>query len=328
MQKMIKIIFAFLLISLFFRGLFPILAGIAIVILIIFIIKKILLTNKNMQIPKEFNINKKLIYFIGGGVLILILLGLSIKIIPAGTTGVYDLFGKIRDKEVSSGMHLINPFVRLHKMSIRTEEYTMTIAQGEGRKYSADAITALTKEGLSVDLDITVLYHLLENKASDVFKNVGMTYEEKIIRPQIRAGIREIIAQYDAKAIYSEKRTEAAQKILEYLETTIEPRGIAIEEVLLRNVVLPNELARAIEEKLQAEQSAQKMEFVLEKEIKEAERKRIEARGQRDAQSIINESLTSRYLNYLYIRELKDREGTIYVPINSDSGMPMFKGIQ
>ena len=325
---MIKIIFAFLLISLFFRGLFPILAGIAIVILIIFIIKKILLTNKNMQIPKEFNINKKLIYFIGGGVLILILLGLSIKIIPAGTTGVYDLFGKIRDKEVSSGMHLINPFVRLHKMSIRTEEYTMTIAQGEGRKYSADAITALTKEGLSVDLDITVLYHLLENKASDVFKNVGMTYEEKIIRPQIRAGIREIIAQYDAKAIYSEKRTEAAQKILEYLETTIEPRGIAIEEVLLRNVVLPNELARAIEEKLQAEQSAQKMEFVLEKEIKEAERKRIEARGQRDAQSIINESLTSRYLNYLYIRELKDREGTIYVPINSDSGMPMFKGIQ
>jgi len=284
-----------------------------------------------MPIPNigfKFNSNKKLVYYILGVVVIVIIFALSLKIVPAGVTGVYDLFGKIKDKEVGSGLHLINPFARLHKMSIRTEEYTMTVIQGEGRKYSSDTITALTKEGLSVDLDITVLYHLIENKASDVFKNVGLQYEEKIIRPQIRAGIREIITLYEAKEVYSEKRAEATEKILEYLKENINPRGIAVEEVLLRNVVLPQELARAIEEKLQAEQAAQKMEFVLAKEEKEAERKRIEADGQRDAQKIINESLTSKYLNYLYIQELKDRAGTIYVPISPSTGMPMFKWIE
>ena len=277
-----------------------------------------------MQIPKEFNINKKLIYFIGGGVLILILLGLSIKVIPAGTTGVYDLFGKIRDKEVRSGIHLINPLAKLHNMSIRTEEYTMSIAQGEGKKSGADAITALTKEGLSVDLDITVLYKLIEEKASDVYKTVGTNYEEKIIRPQIRSGIREVIARYDAKAIYSDKRAEAALKILEYLKSTVEPRGIEVEEVLLRHVELPANLKQSIEAKLQAEQEAQRMEFILDKEQQEAERKRIEAAGQRDAQTIINQSLTDRYLQYLYIQNLENREGTIYVPYD----FPLFKGIK
>lgn len=326
MKKIIKIIFAILIASVFFRGLFPILAGIAIIILISFIIKqKINMPIKNMpNINFKFNPSKKLVYYIIAGFIIIILLALSIKVIPAGVTGVYDLFGKIRDKEIRSGIHLINPLARLHKMSIRTEEYTMSIAQGEGRKSLADAITALTKEGLSVDLDITVLYRLMEEKASDVYKNVGMNYEEKIIRPQIRSGIREIIARYDAKAIYSEKRAEAAQNILKYLKTTVEPRGIEVEEVLLRHVELPANLKQAIEEKLQAEQEAQRMKFVLEKEEQEAERKRIEAQGQKDAQAIINQSLTNKYLQYLYIQNLKDREGTIYVPYN----LPLFKGVE
>ena len=318
------------MVSLFSHKLFPFLAGFVIVLLIRFIIKqKINPSKKHMNIPNiKFNPSKKAIIFIPIGVLALMLLILSIKVIPAGTTGVYDLFGKIRANEIRSGFHLINPLAKIHNMSIRTEEYTMTIAQGEGRKHTADAITALTKEGLSVDLDITVLYRLMESKASDVYKNVGMNYEEKIIRPQIRSGIREIIAQYDAKAIYSEKRAEAALNILKYLKTTVEPRGIEVEEVLLRHVELPKNLKQAIEEKLQAEQEAQRMEFVLDKETQEAERKRIEAEGQRDAQKIINQSLTSKYLNYLYIKELENREGTIYVPINPSTGMPMFRGIE
>lgn len=333
-NKIIKIIFALLIASIFIKNLFPLIAGIAIISLIVFIFKKLALNYKTMSIKNISNINfkfnpsKKMIYYISAGFIILILLGLSIKVIPAGTTGVYDLFGKIRDKEVRSGIHLINPLARLHKMTIRTEEYTMSIAQGEGRKSSADAITALTKEGLSVDLDITVLYKLIEEKASDVYKTVGMNYEEKIIRPQIRSGIREVIARYDAKAIYSDKRAEAALKILEYLKSTVEPRGIEVEEVLLRHVELPANLKQAIEEKLQAEQEAQRMEFVLQKEQQEAERKRIEAQGQKDAQSIINQSLTSKYLNYLYITQLEKLDGAIYVPINPNNGMPLFRGVE
>ena len=107
------------------------------------------------------------------------------------------------------------------------------------------------------------------------------------------------------------------------LKADIEPRGIEIETVLLRNVKLPALLTTAIEEKLTAEQEAEKYNFVLQREEKEAERKRIEAKGQRDAQQIINQSLTNQYLQYLYIRELKDREGTIYVPYD----LPLFRGL-
>ncbi|MCU0679196.1 MAG: prohibitin family protein [Planctomycetes bacterium] len=251
----------------------------------------------------------------------------SIQIVDAGETGVYSLFGKVKDEELRSGFHLIIPLAKLTKMSIRTEEYTMSIAQGEGRKAGDDAITSLTKEGLSVDLDLTVLYRLAEEKASDVYRELGLNYDEKVIRPTIRTAIRDAIAQYEAKDIYSDKRNEVAVMIEEGLKKNLDPRGIVVESILLRNVNLPANLAEAIQAKLQAEQEAQKYDFVLQKEKKEKERKVIEAEGQRDAQKIINESLTANYLYYLYIRELKDRQGTIYVPTSPTTGMPLFQNI-
>ncbi|MCK4891939.1 MAG: prohibitin family protein [Candidatus Pacebacteria bacterium] len=261
-------------------------------------------------------------------ILFLIVLMNSIVIIPAGETGVYHLFGKVKDAEIKSGLHIVNPLAQITKLSIRTEQYTMSIVQGEGEKIGDDSIDALTSEGLTVKLDITVFYHLVEDSSSDVFKELGINYQEKIIRPEIRSAIREVVAGYDSKSIYSDKRDEIINTIRQKMTDNIEPRGIAIEQVLLRNVILPAKLDASIQEKLQAQQESQRYDFILEKEKKEAERKRIEAEGQRDAQKTINESLTAEYLNYMYIRELKDREGTIYVPTNPDNGMPMFKGIQ
>ncbi|MCG2695531.1 prohibitin family protein [Candidatus Parcubacteria bacterium] len=249
----------------------------------------------------------------------------SVIIVDAGETGVYSLFGKVKDNELSSGFHLVIPLAKVTKMSIRTEEYTMSIAQGEGKKYSADAITSLTKEGLSVDLDMTVLYRLQEDKATDVYRELGLNFDEKIIRPTIRTSIRDVIAQYEAKDIYSAKREEAAFQIADNLKAVMDPRGIIIESVLLRNVALPANLANAIQEKLQAEQEAEKYDFILAREKKEKERKIIEAEGQQEAQRIINQSLTTNYLYYLYINQLKDREGTIYVPTSPTTGMPVFK---
>lgn len=285
--------------------------------------------NKNMSNtidPALDNLKKKV------GLLIFTIFGLwlfsaSIQIVDAGTTGVYTLFGKVDDKELSSGFHLVIPLARVIPMSIRTEEYTMSIVQGEGKRKGSDVITALTKEGLSVDLDMTVVYHLNENKASDIYKNVGLNYEDKILRPEIRSGIREVIAQYEAKDIYSDKRQEAAQKINENLREKLDPRGIRIEDVLLRNVNLPAGLAESIQQKLQAEQEAQRYDFILDKEKKEKERKIIEAEGQEEAQKIINKSLTTNYLYYLYVNQLKDRAGTIYVPTSASTGMPLFKEI-
>ncbi|MFA7244882.1 MAG: SPFH domain-containing protein [Candidatus Magasanikbacteria bacterium] len=247
-------------------------------------------------------------------------------VVGAGETGVKSLFGKVMDEELSSGFHFKNPFVKITKVGIRTRDYTMSIAQGEGNRSGADAITALTKEGLSVDLDITVLYHLVEEKASDVYRDLGLSYEESIIRPQIRSVIREVVANYNVKDIYSDKRQDVAAEIEKRLKERMDPRGISLEEVLFRHVELPANLASSIQQKLQAEQETERYNFLLEKEQKEAERKRIEAEGQRDAQKIINESLSDRYLEYLYINSLKDREGTIYVPTGSN-GLPVFKGL-
>lgn len=250
-----------------------------------------------------------------------------VVIIDAGETGVYSLFGKVRDEEVRSGFHMINPLAKIQMMSIRTEQYTMSIAVSEGQRKGDDSISAMTKEGLDVSIDFTALYRLQEAKASDIYREVGMDYVEKIIRPEIRGVIRDVVSQYEAKELYSEKRQEASGRMLSLLKEKIEGRGIFIEESVIRNVQLPPSLTKAIQEKLASEQEAQRYDFVLDREKKEADRKRIEAEGQRDAQKIIDESLSTEYLNYLYIKELKDRQGTIYVPTSPTTGMPMFKGI-
>jgi regulator of protease activity HflC (stomatin/prohibitin superfamily) len=273
-----------------------------------------------------FNIKRKILWIASIIIVVVVVINIFI-VIPAGQTGVRTLFGRVNERELSSGLHIINPLENVERMSIRTEEYTMSITQGEGQKDGADQITALTNEGLQVDLDITVFYHLDEMSASDVYKNLGMNYQEKIIRPEIRSAIREVVARYNAKDIYSEKRNEVADGIRAKLSETIDPRGIMVEQVLLRNVTLPASLSKSIQEKLQAEQESQRYEFVLQKETKEAERKRVEAAGQRDSQSIINESLSAKYLQYLYIKELKDRQGTIYVPTGAD-GLPIFKSVE
>lgn len=271
---------------------------------------------------------KKVGWIIFGVIILIWLLSSMATVIGAGETGVYSLFGKVRDQELKSGFHLINPLAKVEKMSIRTEQYTMSIANAEGQVKGDDSIKSLTKEGLDVDVDFTSLYRLDEDRAAEVYREVGTNYVDKIIRPEIRGVIRDIVSQYEAKELYSEKRQEASIRMADLLKERIEKRGIIIEQAVIRNIQLPASLAKAIQEKLSSEQEAQRYDFVLDKEKKEAERKRIEAEGQRDSQKIINESLSAEYLEYLYINQLKDRAGTIYVPINPANGMPMFKGIQ
>ncbi len=283
-------------------------------------------TKSNME-KIHLKFSKLLIILFFAIIVVVVVLLKLIVVIDAGHTGVQVLFGKVKDAELSSGLHFVNPFEQVKKMSVRTEEYTMSIAHGEGQRKGSDQIVALTNEGLQLDLDITVFYKLEEKKASDVYRELGSNYEEKIIRPEIRSAIRAVIAKYNARAVYSEKRAEVAQEIRKHLKNTVEPRGIIIEQVLLRNVILPKGLASSIQKKLQAEQDAERLDFVLKKEKKEAERKRIEAQGQSDAQKIINETITPKYLQYLYIKNLKDRQGTIYVPTGSD-GLPLIKSIQ
>jgi len=251
----------------------------------------------------------------------------SIYTIPAGYIGVYDLFGNVKPNEIPTGLHFKNPFANIIKMSIQTQEYTMSGIPDEGlKKGMNDAISALTKEGLTVDLDVTVWYRLQSDKADEIYKTVGVNYVEVLVRPKIRESIRSITARYDAKTIYSENREGLQLKIGETIALDMKERGIIIEKVLLRNVQLPEKVKTAIEDKLQAEQEAQRMEFILQKESQEAERKRIEAAGIADANKIISGSLTNSYLEWYWITNLDKHEDVIYVPIGTD-GFPLMKTI-
>lgn len=274
---------------------------------------------------------KKILGFMGVGVLLLILLVFLpsfFTVVDAGEVGVISTFGKVNDNEMPSGFNFKNPFARVEKMSVQTQEYTMSSAKYEGRMIGDDAIQARAKDGASIWIDITVLFRLSKDKASDVYKEIGINYEEKVIRPAIRSVIRGVAANYTVNEVYSTKRDEVSLKIYEQLEKDLKSRGVKVEDVLLRKINLSETLSKSIEEKLSAQQEAQKFDFILEKEEKEAERKRIEAKGQRDAQKIVSQGLTDEYLYYLYIQNLKDNESTIYVPINPENGLPLFKNVE
>jgi len=253
----------------------------------------------------------------------------SITVVPAGHVGVHDLFGDVSKKEYQPGIHLKFPLASVVPMSVKTQEYTMTYTQGEGSKASDDSIVAITKEGLSVGLDLTILYSLDPSEANEVYKTIGTNYVSVIVRPQIRTVIREVVAGYEAKQLYSEDRLKVSLEIAEKLEPELVKRGIMLERVLLRHIQLPNKLTSSIEDKLTAEQEAERMQFVLQKETQEAERKRIEARGIADAQEIINQELTPVYNQYLAIQmmgSLVDSPNTtfVFVPTSTEgTGVPV-----
>jgi len=249
---------------------------------------------------------------LGAATLAAILIIVSIiRIVPPGTVGVQILFGRVLTKStLSEGLNIVNPFVDLEIMSVRTQAYTMSIAAEEGQRRGDDAITSLTRDGLEVNMDLTVWYHLIPSEAAIVFQKIGSDYVDKIVRPAARTAIRNTTVRYAAVVIYSEKREEVQDEIRKAMETDFTQRGIALEKVLLRNISLPAKVKNAIEAKLEAEQDAQKMDFVLLKEQKEAERKKIEASGISEAQQIIAQSLIGErgraYLSWKYIENLRN----------------------
>lgn len=243
-----------------------------------------------------------------GGIMILASL---LRIVPAGSVGVQVLFGKVLVKStLSEGLNIVNPFINLEIMTVRTQAYTMSIAAEEGQRYGDDAILSLTKDGLEIAMDLTVWFHLDAPEAAIVFQKIGKNYVAKILRPAARTAIRNTTVKYNAVEIYSEKREEVQTEINKQLEKDLEERGIVLEKVLLRNIKLPLKVKNAIEAKLEAEQDAQKMEFILLKEVKEADRKKIEAGGIASAQRIIAQSLIGErgraYLSWKYLENLKN----------------------
>jgi len=237
--------------------------------------------------------------------LVVMLLGIltsCIIQIEAGQAGAQKLFGKIQKDVLGSGLHFINPLVDVVKLDIKTQNYTMSGLQDEGHKSGDDAIRVLTADGLEVTIDLSVLYRVIPNEAPKLLSETGDNYEDKIVRPITRTRIRDNAVYYEAVSLYSTKRDEFQQRIFKTIEADFSKRGLLLENLLVRNITLPQSVKATIEQKINAEQDAQKMQFVLQKEKQEAERKRVEAQGIADYQRIISESLTDRQLQYESIK--------------------------
>jgi len=206
-------------------------------------------------------------------------------VIPAGNVGVVDIFGTVSDITLKAGINFVNPLARVVKMSIKTQELK-------------EVMDVPSKEGLTVQLEISVLYHLNPERAAQVYKTVGENFVEVILEPQFRSVSRGVTASYEAKALYTSEREVLAAVIMKDLEGIVEPRGVVVETTPLRRVGLPPGLTASIEEKLRAEQESQRMQFVLTKEKQEADRKRIEAQGIADFQKIVAQGISDNLLRW------------------------------
>jgi len=239
-------------------------------------------------------------------------------VIPAGTVGVVDFLGMVSDNTLKPGVNLVNPIARIIKYSFKTQEIK-------------EVMNVPSKEGLPIQLEISLLYRVDPSMANDIYKSVEAgDYLNVILIPQFRSVVRGVTAKFEAKALYTGAREQLAKEITEELETNVGPRGIKIENAPLRQIILPQGLTKSIEEKLQAEQESQRMAFVLRKEEQEADRKRIEAKGIADFQTIVSKGISENLLKWKGIEateKLANSQNSKIIVIGSGKeGLPIILG--
>ena len=271
-------------------------------------------------------------------VAVLLLLVSCTVVIPAGHVGVQVLFGRVKPTALTEGIQIINPLVDVVEMSVRTETYTMSATASEGQVRGDDAIQALSSDGLLMPLDITIAFRLVGSDAPRVYRDLGADYVDKIIRPASRTAVREAIAGFTAQEAYSTKREALPQKMHELLtermRSLLEQRddfkgatGFIVDQVMLRKIQLPDKVKNAIEAKLEAAQQAEQMQFVLDKERQEAERKRIEAKGVSDFQTIVSQSINTNLLQWKGIEATenlsKSQNAKVVIIGSGKNGLPV-----
>lgn len=243
----------------------------------------------------------------------------SVVSIPTGHVGVLTLFGRVTGETLNEGIHVINPLKAVDKLSVQTQSV----------KESANVPS---NEGLILALDTSLLFHLDRTMAAEVFQKVGANYAEKIIEPTLRAAIRASTSSHTANALYTNARELVQQQIQKQLTDELAPRGVIVENILLRDVQLPAMLKSSIEAKQQAEQDALRMSFILQKEKQEAERKRIEAQGIADFQKIVAQGISPQLLEWKGIEATEklatSANSKVVIVGNSKTGLPIILGPQ
>jgi regulator of protease activity HflC (stomatin/prohibitin superfamily) len=235
-------------------------------------------------------------------------------LIEDGEVGVSKSFGAISDEIVPQGVAFVVPVAR------QVETWNVKLQEHKERAQVPSS------EGLIVGLDVSLLYQVVPSKAPELRKTVGNAHavNEQLVIPYLRNGVRDVVSGYPVKNIYSESgRKEIAERLRQYLVQNLEPRGIEIVDVLLRDVQLPEKFRQSIEAKLTAEQKAEEKEFELTQAQKDAEIEVARAQGAAKAQTIIRETLSDSYLQYLWIRTLNENPNVIYVA--TEANLPIFK---
>jgi prohibitin 1 len=251
------------------------------------------------------------------GLMLLILLFNSVVKVPTGSVAVLTMFGKVTSEVLPEGIHMINPLKASNELSIRTQEIK-------------ESASVPSSEGLVMNLDTSLIYHLNPEKAAELYRTVGPNYVMVLIEPNLRAAIRESTASHTANALYTGEREMVARQIFDSLGSHLGQRGILVENVLLRDIQLPMTLKASIEAKQQAEQEALAMNFRLQKETQEAQRKRIEAAGIRDFQQIVAQGISPQLLEWKGIEatETLAKSGNAKVVVigNNKNGLPLILG--
>ncbi len=210
----------------------------------------------------------------------------TFTVIPAGHVGVVNFFGIVKPQTLSAGINFVNPLANVIKFSIQTKELK-------------ENMQVLSREGLTIGLEISALYRLNPDSAARVYQTISDgDFENIVLIPQFRSISRSVTASFQASALYSSEREQLSLNIQKELSATVSPRGIIVESTPLRNVALPTQLTEAIEQKQRADQESQRMEFILTKEKQEADRKRIEAQGIADFQKIVATGLSDKLLQW------------------------------
>jgi regulator of protease activity HflC (stomatin/prohibitin superfamily) len=253
------------------------------------------------------------------GLAILALISESFTIIEPGYVGVPVTFGNVGSQSLQAGIHPIFFLTDVYKMSIQTKDYTMSSVHNEGNKIGDDAVATLSRDQLILKFDVSVWYHLDPSQAINVYSNIGLNYEEVIVRPAIRTALVNAATKFDASDVMSLQRDAYTKTVTDLLLQELNGKGVILDNVLIRNVEPPIIVSDAIAAKLKASQEAQQMEYTIQYAQKEAQRKAIEAQGISNAQKIIGNGLTQNYLQWYYISQLKD---VVNSPNNSTIILP------
>jgi prohibitin 1 len=261
-----------------------------------------------------------LLRLIGAGFAVLVLVILlfaSVARVESGHVGVLTLFGRVTGEVLPEGIHLVNPFKENNQMSIRTQEIK-------------ESASVPSSEGLVMNLDTSLIYHVNPDRAAEVYQKIGPNYVDVLVEPNLRAAIRESTASHTANALYTGEREMVAKQIYDQLVVNLGNRGLTVEAILLRDIQLPATLKASIEAKQQAEQESLAMSFRLQKETQEAQRKRIEAGGVRDFQQIVAQGISPQLLQWKGIEatELLSKSPNTKIVIigNSKNGLPLILG--